>query len=149
MNNSFISTAQCLPLLLLAFGTLRMAKAILRENHLLFRDALYIHIAASAGIIFLYCLQYVTHPPLLVPDWAYPAFIISVVMVFVSLLGVSYHYIHGSMPEAVIKLSLTLALAALFTNTALALPNNILKKTTQKHRFVEASEYQNGQGKQG
>ena len=107
------------------------------------------HIAASAGIIFLYSLQYLTSPPMLAPNWAYPAFIISIIMVLVCLLGVSYHYIHGSVPEVVIKLSLTLALAALFTNTALAMPNNLLKNTNQKHRFVEASEYRSGQVKQG
>jgi hypothetical protein len=144
MAQSFFLLAQICIMAMIAGGVWIMAKGIVREDFSIFRNSLYWFLASSVMAGFMFALRTGLHFQRASNMVELPLIGMSLALGFISILGISYYYIHTVMPEVFVKAAVFFSVTLLLINVLSVFPPKISKAADKgtKHKFVESSEYQ-------
>lgn len=118
-----------------------MAKGIVREDFSVFRNSLYWFLGSSVLSGFLFSIRTGLHFQQLPGGLETPLVVMSLALGLISVLGISYYYIHTVMPEVFVKAAVFFSITLLLANGLSIFPPRIGRAASDKHRFIEAAKY--------
>lgn len=144
MAQNVFLVAQILVMAIMAGGVWIMAKGIVREDFATFRNSLYWFLASSIFSGFMFSLRTGLNLARIPGGMEMPLVAMSLTLGFISVIGISYYYIHKVMPQVFVKAAVFFSITLLLINVLSIFPPRIGKAAGNygRHRFMEAQKYQ-------
>ncbi len=149
MAQNVFLLAQIVVLGIMASGIWIMAKGIVREDFQTFRNSLYWFLGACALSGFMFSLRTGLHVQKLPGNLEMPLLFMSGTLGLISVLGISYYYIHTVMPEVFVKAAVFFSVTLVLVNVLSIFPPKIGKAAGDgTHRFMESAKYKQKEQKE-